>query len=115
MIEQWIEQFQKGWMQQDISSVMDLFAEDLEYWETPFQKITSKTELYNEWQAIKQQSRINVVTTVLATTGHSSTVKWHLTYRTVNGEICEWAGLYIVKLRADGRCIYFYKVGESKR
>ena len=111
MIEKWVEEFKKAWLDRDIRAVLNLFTEDVEYWETPFQKI-AVMDLPNAWNAILTQKNIKLVIEPLMSDGERHVVRWKLTYDRGN-DTSQWAGVYILRLNDDGRCKYFYQVGEK--
>ena len=45
MIDTWIESFKQGWLDKDIDAVLNLFADDVDYWETPFEQLENKEQL----------------------------------------------------------------------
>lgn len=112
MIETWLASFIEAWQTKNIPKVMSLFVDNVEYWETPFLRLSSKNELENEWQAINNQYDIVVNTEVISQTS-PYVVRWHLSYKNPDGELCAWSGVYIIRLE-DGVCEYFYQVGEKQ-
>ena len=60
--------------------MLALFSDDVEYWETPFQRLGSKDELRQEWQAILGQTDIEITTEVYASEGMKHAVRWDLHY-----------------------------------
>lgn len=112
-IEEWLEKFRQSWENKDTLAVLDLFADGLEYWETPFKKLTSKDAVAQEWQAIQRQENITVTTTLFASEGNKHSVTWGLVY-TLNDTQHVWVGTYLIELNEAGKCVYFYQVGEEK-
>ncbi|MEI8344193.1 MAG: hypothetical protein WCF93_04550 [Candidatus Moraniibacteriota bacterium] len=47
-INDWLAKFVNAWKTHDINAVFVLFAKDVEYWETPFDKLSSLSELKSE-------------------------------------------------------------------
>ncbi|MFO7794196.1 MAG: hypothetical protein R6V35_04450 [Candidatus Nanohaloarchaea archaeon] len=41
-INQWIEELREGWITKDIDRVLELFTDNVDYYETPSQKIEDK-------------------------------------------------------------------------
>lgn len=52
MIKNWLDTFKKHWLQKNIDAVLNLFSDNLLYYETPYQKITDKNTLRNEWECV---------------------------------------------------------------
>lgn len=115
MIEDWLEQFHDAWKRHDIDAVMDLFTDDVEYWETPHYRIESKQELEKEWQAIKIQQNIQIETKLFSSADDNKhTVIWNLSYEN-NGNTHKSAGTYLISLNEEGKCYFFHYTGESKK
>ncbi len=112
MIRTWLASFTEAWQTKNIPQIMSLFTDSVEYWETPFVKLSSRNNLENEWQVIKSQQNIVINTEVIS---HTSpyVIQWHLMYNNPAGEPCAWSGVYIIRLK-DGLCDYFYQVGEKQ-
>ncbi len=115
MITQWLEHFHEAWKLRDINGVMDLFTEDVEYWETPYKLLLSKTDVRAEWQAIMEQEDIDVSWQIFNTSADGRhAITWHLTY--AQGQhVHKLGGVYLIQLDAEGKCNYFYYVGEEKK
>lgn len=111
MITEWIDTFRSAWLGKDIDAVMALFSDDVEYWETPFQKIASK-DLPNAWNAIQTQENIQLAIEPLVSNDGQHVLRWKLAYDR-GKDVSIWAGLYVLKLNDDGKCEYFYQVGEK--
>lgn len=48
MIEAWLNKFKTRWETKNVELILDLFSDDVEYWETPYQKIPDKAALKHE-------------------------------------------------------------------
>lgn len=92
MINTWLNSFKSAWENHDIDAVMALFADDVEYWETPFRKITSKQSLETEWQVIRTQQDISLATHVYVMDDSRCTVQWDLRYKNDADTEKRWAG-----------------------
>lgn len=111
MIEVWIEEFKKAWLAKNIRAVTNLFTEDVEYWETPFQKIAPR-DLNETWKAVLDQENISLVVEPIVSDGLHHTLRWEVAYER-GGDAFQWAGVYIIELSDEGKCNYFYQVGEQ--
>jgi hypothetical protein len=111
-IEQWLDEFKKYWLQKEIDSVIDLFTSDVEYWENPYKKLNSVEELRSEWDVINTQSDIDFGYEIFSRQDDLYSVRWKLSYRDENSTTYKWAGVYQIRLNNDGKCNYFYQVGE---
>lgn len=112
-IEKWLDDFKANWIDKNVSGVMELFSDDIEYWESPYKKLTSLTDIKSEWVGIAKQDDIKVKTTVFSESEKQDcfTVLWELSY-TSKGLRNNWAGIYLIKLNPEGQCYYFYQTGE---
>lgn len=114
MITHWLQQFGQSWQSHDIDAIVALFEKDVEYWETPFQRLNSINEVKSEWAAIKNQFDIRLTTSLYAEADNLFTVKWNLFYKNEFHQEAHWSGVYLIKLNSEGKCTYFYQVGESQ-
>jgi hypothetical protein len=113
-IDEWLMKFKAGWEQKEIDKVLELFSNNVEYWETPYKKLNSLEELKSEWQAIKDQSDINLSTSIFSSFGNNHAIQWMLDYIDANGTHQSWAGTYLVTLDEKGNCIFFHQTGETQ-
>jgi hypothetical protein len=113
-ISQWLDAFNNYWLTYNIDFVMDLFTDDVEYWETPFYKLESKEHLKQEWQAILSQKDIKHQTSIFSSTADNKhAIIWNLSYLK-NGILYESAGTYLIGLNNKGLCNFFYYTGAPK-
>lgn len=111
-IEAWLQEFREAWMQKDIDSVMQLFTDDVEYFETPFQRL-EKGELREEWRSIRDQESIGLEFEIFASEGKRHTVVYSFEC-IIDGEDYQSEGVYLIKLNSEGLCEKFrqYPVEE---
>lgn len=107
-IEKWVEEFKQGWKSKDIDSVLDLFTDDVEYYETPFEKLEDKEELREEWKSVRDQEDIRIETEIFSRDQDKFTVKWGLSYREKGEENC-LKGIYLIKLNSQNKCCEFWQ------
>ncbi|HMQ96245.1 MAG TPA: nuclear transport factor 2 family protein [Candidatus Saccharibacteria bacterium] len=113
-INKWLEHFSKHWADHNIDAVMDLFTDDVVYWETPYYKLDSKNHLRQEWQAISTQYNIIHQTEIFnSSVDNKHAIIWKLSY-VRDDEIHESAGTYLIGLNKDGLCDFFYYVSAQK-
>lgn len=112
-IETWLSEFSSAWSNHNVNKVLSLFAQDVEYWETPAKLLSSYDDLVNEWSAINDQKDIAVTTHVYSSFQNKHTVIWSLRYINHEDESCEWAGTYLISLNNSGLCSYFHQAGEK--
>lgn len=111
-IEKWLDSFKAAWTNKDIISVMDLFSDDIEYWENSYTKLSSIDEVKSEWKAITNQNNITISTSIFSKDDNCFTVLWNLSY-TLKDSSNNWAGTYLIKLNPQGKCYYFHQTGEQ--
>jgi len=113
-VEVWLDKFKLAWTQKDLKAIQLLFDEQVEYWESPFKKLAGIQAVMKEWQAVVQQENIKIETELLTMDANRSTVRWDLSY-VLNGAEHVWAGLYLIELNSEQRCVGFMQVGEEKK
>lgn len=111
VIDYWLDDLKKYWLEKDTSSVLTLFADDVEYWETPFSRMNNKEELRKEWEVIKKQKIKELSFDVVSGMDNMFTIKWNLEYESEQ-KLSHWKGLYLVRLNYERKCVYFYQIGE---
>lgn len=113
-INQWLTAFNYSWTTHNIDSVMNLFSDDVEYWETPHYKLDSKDHLRQEWQVILTQQDIKLQTRVFSSSpDNKHAVLWQLSY-VRDDELRESAGTYLICLNDMGLCNFFHHVSAQK-
>ena len=111
-INEWINKFKQNWKNKNIEEVLNLFTEDVDYYETPTQKLEPE-ELRKEWETVKQQEDISLDLEIFSSTEHKHTVQWELTY-TQDGERTEMEGVYLIKLNSNGKCHEFWQYCQNE-
>ncbi len=107
MIEKWLQKFRENWKNKDVEKVLQLFTEDVTYYETPTEKL-SWGELEEEWRNIENQEDIELELDLFSSEGNKHTVQWGLTYRE-NGEKNNLEGVYLIRLNENGKCVEFWQ------
>jgi ketosteroid isomerase-like protein len=109
-IEEWLGKFRKNWELGNIDKVLELFTEDVDYHETPFQQIKA-ADLRSEWEGVKNQNEIDLEFDVFSSNDEKYTVQWSLEY-TENGERNRLKGIYLIKLNENNKCYEFWQYCE---
>lgn len=112
-ITKWLVNFKTYWINHDIKQVLELFHNNVVYYETPFHKIKDKEELQAIWSGIMQQEKIELDLTQFNNEGNTFTIIWKLKY-TQNGLQKDYAGTYLITLDDNNLCTYFYHCCEAK-
>lgn len=113
-INKWLSDFNNAWTGHDVSAVMNLFTDDVEYWETPNTLIKSKQDLVNEWQNINNQQEIKLSTKIYSSCANKHTIIWNLNYSR-NEKLFSFSGIYLITLNSNNKCSYFLSVDETKK
>jgi len=113
-IHTWLENFRKYWINHDVEGVLKLFADNVEYFESPFIKLTNQTELFSSWNEIYKQENIVLTYDVFASKADHFAVKWDLKYDH-SGVSHHFAGTYFIRLNEQNVCTYFYHCCESEK
>ena len=114
-INAWLNKFTLFWKTHDLDGVLNLFTDDVEYWETPFTRVFSLDDLRREWSNIKNQQNINLTCKVFSKEEDKYAVVWDLHYTDTNNQSKHYKGIYLLKLNAVNKCDYFFHCGESKK
>jgi len=77
----WLNTFQNAWINKDIPVVLSLFSDQIEYWESPYQKVTTKQEIEELWKYIDMQDNIVLSLSLFSSDDDKNTVFWDLTYQ----------------------------------
>ena len=105
-IEKWLTDFKQAWKEKDIDAVLELFTDEVDYYETPFHEFENKDELRDEWESIRDQENIGLEFEVFNSEEDRFTVIWSLNY-TQNGEAYESKGVYLIELNSENKCYRF--------
>ena len=97
-----------------LKSVLELFEDGAEYWETPFQKVDSFEELKGEWGYVKTQKNIHLDYKVFDSNGNKHSVIWELRYFDPEGSAQNYGGSYLIELNDKGKCVFFHHSCEAK-
>lgn len=107
-ISEWLENFKTCWINKDINSLMSLFTDNVEYYETPFQKLIGKEKVSEVWQEIKAQENINLELELYCSEKNKHAVKWELDFIS-NGQSLGYRGVYLIELDRNNTCFSFYQ------
>ncbi len=113
-INRWLGDFKAAWVSHDIDAAVSLFADDVEYWETPYRRIADKGMIRREWQAILTQQDIKLSLSVFGADNDTYSVMHSLDYMR-NGERFHFEGIYLIRLNAENLCSYFYCIDQRKQ
>ena len=112
-LSEWLQLFKKRWIEKDVPGVLELFTDDVEYWENSFRELLGKTAISEEWQVVKSQKNIELDTEIFSENKGSASIVWTLRYEDSDSNVYVWSGVYLMKLNDSGLCYYFRQVGEK--
>ncbi len=107
MMNNWCEKLKQYWIQKDISKIISLFDEDVEYYETPFQKVD---DLKLVWKDIESQNLQSLEYKIIGEKNNTIIANYIMND---NGRVVDM--IYEIELNKKGKCTYFkqwYMVGE---
>lgn len=91
-IHDFMAAYKRVWEGQDSEGFANLFTEDGQYWNTPFQVQDSPEKRSQYWDRIKLQNDITLAYTVLGETPHGGFAHWHVEYQVASEELFQiWA------------------------
>ncbi len=112
-IEVWMKKFRERWIAKDIDGVIELFADDVDYFETPYQEIKDLEALREEWEPIGNQEDIELGYEIYSRDGNKFTVKWDLKY-SQDRERNQLKGIYLIELNEGNKCVEFWQYCQSE-
>lgn len=111
-INRWMKKFRERWIAKHIDGVIELFTDDVDYFEAPSQEIEDKEALREEWKSIRNQEDVDLNYEIYSRYGSKFTVKWDLEYR----EDQDWnqlKGIYLIELNDENKCVEFWQYCQS--
>ncbi|MBP7766980.1 hypothetical protein KA068_00470 [Candidatus Saccharibacteria bacterium] len=107
-IDNWLETMVKGWEGCDVDMALSVFAENVEYWESPY-SLVNPNDLRRLWQSIKVDKNTKVSVSVFCSCEDSYAVQWRATWAGEDRTRQQKSGVYLVRLNSEGKCDYFYR------
>lgn len=108
----WLERFEKAWLNKDLRAVINLFSNDVVYFETPFIQLKSSEEILEEWQEVLKTENIEFEYEIFVENQRKGVVNWSLAYD-IEEKSVSLKGVYLIKLNEEGLCDYFFQTCES--
>ncbi|MGH2723928.1 MAG: nuclear transport factor 2 family protein [Actinomycetota bacterium] len=106
-VEGWLERYGRAWETRDPGAAAELFTEDAEYREKPFDEpMTGRAAIYRYWSEIPETQRdIAFGFETLSVDGERAIVRWWASYVKIrNGEPTRLDGVFLLEFAEDGRC-----------
>ena len=95
----WCNKLKEYWLQQDIHAILKLFDDQIEYYETPFQKVEN---IESVWKDIETQELISLEYKIVGIKDNTVIVNFVMND---NGNIVDM--IYEIRLNNLGKCNYF--------
>lgn len=100
-LENWCESLKRFWQNKEIDKIINLFDDNVIYYETPNCKLESINQVREAWNEIKEQNTNNIEMKVLCEEDNKCIanfiLKDELTYDMI----------YEIELNDTNKCIYF--------
>lgn len=114
--QKWLELLKKAWESKNPELAQELCADKFIWFETPFQKpITTNKELLDEWKSIENHKDVVMSYEILSYDNNIGIAKWSAAFKRLpDKRDAELAGIYLVKLNAEGKCTEFHQWYNSR-
>ena len=100
-LEKWCNELLIFWKNKDIDNIINLFDENVEYYETPNMKLKDIDEVKSMWQEIKNQNTSNIELKILCKENNKCIANYIL-----KDEV-SFNMIYEIELNDNNKCIYF--------
>ena len=108
----WLDALGQAWINRDPKAAADICAQDVLYFETPFDKpLTSKKEVEDVWQEVPAtQKDVEFDYEIISVNKEVGIAKWRSSFTRLPSEIRDTLdGIYMVKLDSNGLCKEFHQ------
>lgn len=113
----WLKNLKKAWETRNPKKALELCAENLLWYETPFGKpLQTRNEVLKEWKSILNQKDISVFYEVLNVYKNVGIAHWTASFRRLpSREKVLLDGIFKVTLNQKGECTEFRQWYNSKK
>jgi len=95
-----VQTLTNAWRKKNVIAIISLFAENCEYWETPYKRIDGMINIQKEWEAIETMKEMQVDHRVLAIWGNTIIINFKLRTNEYEQDIVNEFRL------ENGKCVY---------
>ena len=114
-VHDWLVQLKNFWEARQVSNILELFTEEVIYYESPSEKLGSKNEIMQVWAEIEQQKDIEVVFEHFSTEENKHAIKLSLRHKDQDNKLFRFSGVLLLILNEENKCEYFYKTVQEQR
>lgn len=100
-LENWCNNLKKYWSNKEINKILDLFDKNVEYYESPNEKLETFEKVINTWKEIKSQNIEKIDMQILCREKNKCIANFILK------DVVSYDMIYEIKLNEIGKCIYF--------
>lgn len=97
---EWCIELLNNWKSKNIENIVNLFDEQVEYYETPKEKINTIKEIEKMWEEIKEQKTNNIEFNILCQNNECCIVNFILK------DVVSYDMIYQIKLNENNKCIF---------
>lgn len=97
--DKWCSSLKEYWLKKDITSIIQLFDNEVEYYETPFEKVN---DIETVWKDIEEQNLISLEYEIIGIKDNTVIANFIMND---NHEIVDM--IYEIRLNELGKCNYF--------
>lgn len=97
---EWCIELLDNWKSKNIENIVNLFDEQVEYYETPKEKINTIKEIEKMWEEIKEQKTNNIEFNILCQNNECCIVNFILK------DVVSYDMIYQIKLNENNKCIF---------
>ena len=108
--KKWLEELGKAWSSLDYQAAANLFAENVEYYESVFNKpLKNWNEVFNLWKVIpSNQTDVSFKFEVISTSKNLCVANWQVERILLPQNIKQSIdGIFVFRLNENGLCNYF--------
>ena len=92
----WCVELLNNWKQKNVKNIVNLFVENVEYYETPTEKINTIKEITKMWKEIEEQNTSDIEFNILCENDENFILKDTISYDMI----------YQIKLNENNKCIF---------
>lgn len=97
---EWCIELLNNWKSKNIENIVNLFDEQVEYYETPKEKINTIKEIEKMWEEINEQKTNNIEFNILCQNNECCIVNFILK------DVVSYDMIYQIKLNENNKCIF---------